>query len=116
MHSNRPARLDSYRFTPSHLGGVSFLRSQRTMNEYPPAVRMEIFMSNVSFARIMYGSTEGPRSNSGLNSSGNSWPAAPSFVASPSHGSETHDALTLESLLHKACQPFPPNPYALFRL
>jgi hypothetical protein len=61
-------------------------------------------MSNVSFARIMYGSSEGPRSNSGLNSSGSSWPAAPSFVASPSHGSETHDALTLESLLHRAWQ------------
>jgi hypothetical protein len=61
-------------------------------------------MSNVSFARIMYGSSEGPRSNSGLNSSGSLWPAAPSFVASPSHGSETHDALTLESLLQKAWQ------------
>jgi hypothetical protein len=74
------------------------------MNEYPHAMRTEIFMSNVSFARIMYGSSEGPRSNSGLNSSGSSWPAAPSFVASSSHGSETHDALTLESLLHKAWQ------------
>jgi hypothetical protein len=61
-------------------------------------------MSNVSFARIMYGSSQDPRSNSGLNSSGSSWPAAPPFVAGPSHGSETHDALTLESLLHKAWQ------------
>ena len=61
-------------------------------------------MSNVSFARIMYGSSEGPRSNSSLNSSVSSWPATPSFVASLSHGSETHDALTLESLLHKAWQ------------
>jgi hypothetical protein len=74
------------------------------MNEYPRAMRTEIFMSNVSFARIMYGSSEGPRSNSELNSSGSSWPAAPSFVASPSRGSETHDVLTLESLLHKAWQ------------
>jgi len=74
------------------------------MNEYPRAMRTEIFMSNVSFARIMYGSSEGPRSNSGLNPSGSSWPAAPSFVASPPQGSETHDALTLESLLHKAWQ------------
>ena len=61
-------------------------------------------MPNVSFARIMYGSSESPRSNSGLNSSGSSWPAAPSCVASPSHGSATHDALTLESLLQKAWQ------------
>ena len=75
------------------------------MNEYPRAMRMEMFMSNLSFARIMYGSSEGPRSNSGLNSSGSPWPAASSFVASSSQGSsETHDVLTLENLLHKAWQ------------
>jgi hypothetical protein len=67
-------------------------------------MRTEIFMPNVSFARIMYGSSEGPRSNSGLNSSGNSWPAAPAFAVSSARGSETHDVLTLESLLHKAWQ------------
>jgi hypothetical protein len=74
------------------------------MNEYPRAMRAETFMSNVSLARIMYGSSEGPRSNSSLNSSGSSMPVAPSFVACSSHGSETHDARTLESLLHKAWQ------------
>jgi hypothetical protein len=73
------------------------------MNEYPRAMRMETFMSNVSLARIMYGSGEGPRRDHGLDSSGISFPAAPSFVAS-SRGSETHDALTLENLLHKAWQ------------
>jgi hypothetical protein len=67
-------------------------------------MRTETFMSNVSLARIMYGSSEGPRSNSFLNSSGSSLPVAPSIVASSSHGSETHKALTLESLLHKAWQ------------
>ena len=61
-------------------------------------------MPNVSFARIMYGSSEGPRSNSGLNPSGSSWPAAPPFGVGSARGSETHDVLTLESLLHKAWQ------------
>jgi hypothetical protein len=74
------------------------------MNEYPRAMRTEIFVPNVSFARIMYGSSEGPRSNSGLNSSGSSWPAAPPFAVGSARGSETHDVLTLESLLHKAWQ------------
>jgi hypothetical protein len=74
------------------------------MNKYPRAMRTEMFMSNVSLARIMYGSSEGPRSNSRLNSPGSSSPVAPSFVASSSHGSETQDALTLARLLHKAWQ------------
>ncbi len=61
-------------------------------------------MPNVSLARIMYGSSEGPRSNSSLNSSGSSLPVAPSFVACSPQGSETHDARTLESLRHKVWQ------------
>jgi hypothetical protein len=104
MHSNRPARLDSYQFTPSHFAAACFLRSERTINEYPRAMRAEMFMSNVSLARIMYGSGDGPRSDYGLNSSESSFPAAPSFASSRSRGSETHDAPTLESLLHKAWQ------------
>ncbi|HEY1470821.1 MAG TPA: hypothetical protein VGF61_17410 [Candidatus Acidoferrum sp.] len=61
-------------------------------------------MSNVSLARIMYGSSERPRSDSGLDTSGSSWPAASLFVAGSSRDSEPHDALTLEGLLHKAWQ------------
>ncbi len=61
-------------------------------------------MSNVSLARIMYGSSEGPRSDYGPHSSGSSLPAAPSFASSASGGSEMHGVLTLESLLHKAWQ------------
>ena len=72
------------------------------MNEYPRAMRTEIFMSNVSLARIMYGSSEGPRSDYGPHAAGSSLPAAPSSVSSHSDGSDTHDELTLESLLHKA--------------
>jgi hypothetical protein len=74
------------------------------MNEYPRAMRTEIFMSNVSLARIMYGSGEGPRSDYGPHASVSSLPAAPSFASSASGGSEMHGALTLESLLHKAWQ------------
>jgi len=59
-------------------------------------------MSNVSFARIMYGSSESPRSDYDLHTSASSLPAAPSFVSGNSDGNEAHDALTLESLLHKA--------------
>ena len=72
------------------------------MNEYPRAMRTEIFMSNVSLARIMYGSSEGPRSNHGPHAAGSSLPAAPSPVSNHSDGRETHDTMTLESLLHKA--------------
>ncbi len=72
------------------------------MNEYPRAMRMEIFMPNVSLARIMYGSSEGPRSDYGPHASGSSFPDASSSVSSHSNGSETHDEVTLESLLHKA--------------
>jgi hypothetical protein len=96
--------MDSYQLTPEQRAGLAFLRSERRMNEYPRVPRTEIFMPNVSLARIMYGSSEGPRSDSGLNTSASSWPAARSSVASSSHGDETHDALTLEDLLHKAWQ------------
>jgi hypothetical protein len=59
-------------------------------------------MSNVSLARIMYGSSEGPRSDYGPHSSANSLAAAPSFAPSDSGANASHDALTLESLLQKA--------------
>ena len=59
-------------------------------------------MSNVSLARIMYGTSEGSRNDYGPHSSGNSLPAAPSFVSSNSDRSDSYNTLTLESLLHKA--------------
>ena len=72
------------------------------MNEYPRAMRTEIFMSNVSLARIMYGSSEGPRSNYGPHAAGSSLPAAPSRFRVILTAARRMMTVTLESLLHKA--------------
>jgi hypothetical protein len=58
-------------------------------------------MTPLSFARIMYGSSEGMRGGSGLSALGTtSRPALP--VTSSSMATEAHVPLTLESLLQKA--------------
>jgi len=59
-------------------------------------------MPNLSFARIMFGTSEGARNNSNFGSSGASTRPTFSIPAGSSPDAQTHDGLTLESLLHKA--------------
>lgn len=61
-------------------------------------------MSNLSFARIMYGTSESMRNNSSLGSSGYSSQTTFSNYSSSSPDARAHGGLTLENLLHKAWQ------------
>jgi hypothetical protein len=61
-------------------------------------------MSNLSFARIMYGTSEGVRNGSGLSASTPSPQPEPSIRSSLFPASSTYSSLTLEDLLHKAWQ------------
>jgi len=59
-------------------------------------------MPHLSFARIMFGTSEVVRNNSGLGSSGASARTTFSPHSGSSPDAQMHGGLTLESLLHKA--------------
>ena len=59
-------------------------------------------MANLSFARIMYGTSEGVRTNSGLGPSDFSSQTALSTHSISTPDVRWHGGFTLESLLHKA--------------
>jgi hypothetical protein len=65
-------------------------------------------MHHLSFARIMYGTSEGIRSDSGLSSIAARWQPTLS-LHSNSPARQAHGLLTLESLLHKAWQALSPK-------
>lgn len=59
-------------------------------------------MSNLSLARIMYGSSEGVRTASGLSFSSPSFHTMLSMNSGSSTAPQVHSSLTLQDLLHKA--------------
>ncbi len=59
-------------------------------------------MSELSFARIMYGTSEGIRSSAGFSSSGTLSRPANSFGAGSDPGGRSNGLHALENLLHKA--------------
>lgn len=59
-------------------------------------------MPHLSFARIMFGTSEVVRNDSRLGSSGASTRNTFSVHSGSSPDAQTHGGLTLESLLHKA--------------